>query len=139
MSVDWDQIKWVWLIGGDLMPLASRFGITIPEISLHAKFENWGERGADKPLIPDFDSPVLTDQMVMIAHKTDLGRLRLFAACVMEGMKGEKDVKIILTNTEKLAKIYQIIIPLERKVFGMDVGDDDAPDRVTISKTPVAK
>jgi hypothetical protein len=139
MDVDWGQIKWVWGNGGNLIPIASKFGITVPEITLEATRKGWGERGGDKQIV-DFNAPILTDTQVILAHKTDLGRLRILAACVMEALQEETNKGIILKDTERLAKIYAIIIPLERKVFGLDAGDDDAPTNITINRGPrVAK
>lgn len=138
MKKVWEQIRALWETGGDLNAAMVAHDISMPDIALRAKSEGWDERGSKKPRIASFDSPVLTDQQVTLAHKTDLGRLRLLAACVMEGMVDETDNKVILNNTEKLAKIYAIIIPLERKVFGMDLGDDDAPSRVVLTKRAAA-
>ena len=132
--INWHHIKEVWDSGADaLVSVASDYGITLPEISIHASKEGWGDRGAEKPLCPNLAADVLDDKQVQLAHKTDLGRLRLLAAAIMEQLQYEVNADRLLKSTERLAKIYVQIIPLERKVFGLDVHSEDIPDGIIIN------
>lgn len=142
MAIDWVKIKEVWDVGHEnLNKIASANGITVPEITLKAQQEQWPPRGSNLtvpgnsgPQINiDFDSEILNDAQVTLAHKTDLGRLRLLAATVMESLAYTPEPSHILKTAERLAKIYAIIIPLERKVFGIDSDQDGAPDGIVIN------
>lgn len=142
MTVDWDYIKEVWEKGiEDLSKVASQFGVSVPEVSLKARQEGWADRDAKRGIVDFSDThyesdtsvEVLTDKQVTLAHKTDLGRLRLVAASVLDNLQFEADWGVALKSAERLAKIYSQLIPLERKVFGIDVGSDGAPDGITIN------
>ena len=136
-DVNWGKIKEVWEQGAvSLQKVAEEFGVRVPEIALKATQEGWAERGTTMPIVPNLniqhDTAVLTDKEVQLAHKTDLGRVRLLAAVVMEQLQYETEWPQVLKATEKLAKIYAQVIPLERKVFGLDTDTDDTPDGVHI-------
>lgn len=134
-DVNWEHVRVVWDNGVEsLQRVAESYNITVAEISLKAAVEKWPDRGINRPLVPTFDSPVLDDRQVILAHKTDLGRLRLFAACVIESMQGSNDAGLILKNTERLAKIYAQLIPLERITFGIDNNLGDSPDTIIITR-----
>ena len=134
MDIDWKQIKDVWETDADkLGQLATKFGVSMVAISLKARQSEWGEKNCRKRIVPSFDVDILNDTQVNLAHKTDLGRLRLLAACVMEHLQFESNYMEILKATERLAKIYSQVIPLERKVFGMDGDVDDSPDSITLT------
>jgi len=134
MEINWTRIKEVWEEGAaNLAEVAKEYKLTITDISIHAMSEGWPDRGSAKPLIKNFDCEILNDAQVSLAHKTDLGRLRLLAACVLESLQYEQDQAVVLKATERLAKIYAQIIPLERKVFGMELGSDGAPDGIIIN------
>lgn len=141
MAINWKEIRKVWDVGHDnLNNVATANGITVPEITLKAQQEGWPPRGsnlcvpgnAGPQINVNFDSEILNDAQVTLAHKTDLGRLRLLAAAVMENLAFTPDPGLILKTAERLAKIYAIIIPLERKVFGIDSDQDGAPDGIII-------
>ena len=136
-GVNWDKIKEVWEQGAiSLQEVAAKYGIPVPEIALKATQEGWAERGTSAPIVPNLhiehDTSVLDAKQVQLAHKTDLGRIRLLAAVVMEQLQLETEWPEVLKATEKLAKIYNQVIPLERKVFGLDTDTEDTPDGVHI-------
>lgn len=138
-NINWSKIKEVWEQGAiSLQKVAEEFGIPVPEIALKATQEGWAERGTTMPIVPNMgidttnSTAVLDDKQVQLAHKTDLGRIRLLAAVVMEQLQDETEWPQVLKATEKLAKIYAQVIPLERKVFGLDSDTDDTPDGVHI-------
>lgn len=141
---NWTAIKGVWISGmGDLNKVAQEYNITLPDIFLRAAQDEWPPRDSAKNILADnlkkqvFDStePILTDQQVILAHKTDLGRLRLIAATILETLQQDEDIKldVLLKASEKLSRIYSQIIPLERKVYSIDVGTDGAPDGIIIN------
>jgi len=134
MQPNWDHIKEVWEQGvEDLTVVADQYQVSLPSITLKAQSEGWGDRGSATPLCPDLSVPILTEKEVLLAHKTDLGRLRLLACTVMETMQYEVDGAVILKSLEKLARIYTQVIPMERKTFGLDEGTSDMPDGITIN------
>lgn len=134
MKVNWDHIKEVWEEGiEDLNKVAARYHLSLPEISIQAKTRGWADRDSAKPLIGEFAEPILNDLQVTLAHKSDMGNLRLVAATVMETLAYEVDRDALLKAAERLAKIYAIIIPMERKIFGIELGSDGSPDGITIN------
>ena len=134
MEPNWEHIKEVWERGAeDLSAVADQYQVTVPSITLKAQSEGWADRGSVVPLCPDLNVPILTEKEVLLAHKTDLGRLRLLAATIMETLQYENDGAAVLKAIEKLARIYTQVIPLERKTFGLDEGTSDMPDGITIN------
>lgn len=138
-DINWARIQEVWEEGAiSLQKVAVEYGVAVPEIALKAAQEGWAERGTTMPIVPalgiDMSDPmsILDDKQVQLAHKTDLGRIRLLATVVMEQLQHETEYPQVLKATEKLAKIYAQVIPLERKVFGLDADTDDTPDGVHI-------
>jgi hypothetical protein len=132
-SATWEEIKNVWQTDADKLGLvASAYNVQMAAISIKATQDAWGVKN-NKKGFGFGDSSVLNAVQVQLAHKTDLGRLRLMAACVMEKLTGELNHIEVLKVAERLSKIYAVIIPLERKIFGLDGDIDDTPDSVVIS------
>lgn len=136
-EINWNDIKKAWISGEEILQeKAVLYGISIAEICLKAQQDKWGERGSYKE--HNFESlyseqEILTDIQVTLAHKTDLGRLRLIAAVILEGLRYIDNVDRQVKILERLSKIYSQVIPLERAVFGIDVSDGELPDGITIN------
>ncbi len=129
----WEEIRNVWEYDADkLEVVANAYNVPMVSISLKSTQEAWGIKNSKRGFGFN-DSVVLNAVQVQLAHKTDLGKLRLMAACVIEKIAGEINHIEILKAAERLAKIYAVIIPLERKVFGLDGEVDDTPDSIILS------
>jgi len=134
IEVNWEHIKEIWEQGAeDLSTVAQKYQVSLTDITIKAQAEGWDDRGSNVPLCADLSGPVLDEKQVLLAHKTDLGRLRLLAATVMESLQYETEAAPMLKALEKLARIYTQIIPLERKTFGLDADSSTIPDGIIIN------
>ena len=132
---DWNKIKEIWTTGvGSLDDAVREEGVTIPDVFIRARRENWGDRRDAVWAGVEEAMDILSDKDVILAHKTDLGNLRLQASIWLIAIRFEDNVKVKMDCLEKLAKIYNTVIPLERKVFGIEADLEGFLDGVTISK-----
>lgn len=134
--IDWEEVRSVWESGiGTLEDVCTKYHIPMAEVMLRAKQENWRDRNAGlfagTPLNIVFEKDLLTGDQVTLAHKTDLGNLRLIANVILKQLQFASDHKEVLSILDKLANIYTKVIPVERKVFGLESeGDDGSPDNI---------
>lgn len=115
MGVDWEDIRMVWQTGvGSLTDKSKEYGVSLPEIMLHAKKELWGTRAAEADFASD--APDLQYDSMARSYRKTILRVKKLSDAIIESLKFETNTEVKLDALEKVAKIIGKLMPLGLEV-----------------------
>jgi hypothetical protein len=131
---EWEELANIWKTGiGALDAKVKEFGVSMPEVMLRAKEENWGPRQSqlvfeENEIVPgDYDT-------IITAYRTTMWKMKHMVDALLDALMSNANMDMKTAALDTLSKIITRIMPLTVSVSEVLQDCDDKEIQALIKK-----